>query len=48
MVLFNSGAALLAAGKAQDLKTGVELARQVIESGTAMAKLESLIAFCQE
>ena len=47
MVLLNSGAALLAAGKSQDLKAGVELAREVIESGAAMTKLESLIAFCQ-
>jgi anthranilate phosphoribosyltransferase len=47
MVLLNSGAALLAAGKSQDLMAGVELAREVIESGSAMAKLESLIAFCQ-
>jgi anthranilate phosphoribosyltransferase len=48
MVLLNAGAALLAAGKTQDLKAGVELAREVIESRAAMAKLESLIAFCQD
>jgi len=47
MVLLNAGAALLAAGRSRDLKAGVELAREVIESGAARAKLESLIAFCQ-
>jgi anthranilate phosphoribosyltransferase len=47
MVLLNAGAALLAADKSQDLKAGVELAREVIDSGAAIAKLESLIAFCQ-
>lgn len=47
MLLLNSGGALYAAGKAQDLKGGVELAAQVIDSGDALAKLESLINFSQ-
>jgi anthranilate phosphoribosyltransferase len=45
MVILNAGAALMAAGKTDDLKKGVALARQIIESGAAMAKLEALIAF---
>jgi anthranilate phosphoribosyltransferase len=45
MVLLNAGAALMAAGKAADIKTGVELARQIIDSGAALAKLDALVAF---
>jgi len=48
MVLLNAGAALMAAGKSPDLGAGVELARQVVKSGAAMAKLEALVAFCRE
>ncbi|MFH1215863.1 MAG: anthranilate phosphoribosyltransferase [Pseudomonadota bacterium] len=48
MVLMNSGAALMAAGKAADLKAGVALARETIESGAATAKLEALIKFCRD
>jgi len=48
MVLMNAGAALMAAGATQDLRAGVELARQTINSGAALAKLEGLVAFCQE
>lgn len=48
MVLMNAGATLWAAGKAADLKGGVELARHTIESGAALAKLEELVAFCRE
>jgi len=47
MVLLNAGAALMAAGKSPDLGAGVDLARQVVESGAAMAKLEALVAFCR-
>lgn len=45
MLLLNSGAALYAAGKAPGLKSGVELAAQIIDSGAALAKLEALINF---
>lgn len=48
MVLMNSGAALMAAGKASDLHSGVALARETITSGAAMAKLEALIKFCRD
>lgn len=45
MVLLNAGAALMAAGKASDLQSGVDLARQTIDSGAALAKLDALVAF---
>ena len=48
MVLMNGGAALMAAGKAADLASGVELARKTIESGAAMAKLDALVEFCNK
>ncbi len=44
-VLLNAGAALMAAGKADDLKGGVELARQSVESGAALAKMNGLVEF---
>ncbi|BDD87414.1 anthranilate phosphoribosyltransferase [Desulfofustis limnaeus] len=43
MVLLNSGAALLAAGAADDLQAGIALAAECIDSGRALAKLEDLI-----
>jgi anthranilate phosphoribosyltransferase len=42
IVLLNAAAALLAAGKARDLKTGVKLAARSIDSGAALKKLEKL------
>ena len=48
MVLLNSGAALMAGGKADSLRQGVDLAREVIQSGAALAKLEQLVAFCRQ
>ncbi len=45
MLLLNCGAALYVAGKAPGMKTGVELATEVIDSGAALAKLEALISF---
>lgn len=47
-VLMNGGAALMAAGKVADLQSGVDLARQTIESGAAMAKLDALVAVSNE
>jgi len=47
MLLLNSGAALYAAGKVPGLKTGVELAARILDSGDALAKLETLINFSQ-
>ena len=45
MVLLNAGAALMAAGKAEELKGGVELAREIVASGAALAKVDGLVAF---
>jgi len=47
MVLLNSGAALLAAGKVESIKDGVAAARKIVESGAAIEKLEALVAFCK-
>jgi len=47
MLLLNSGAALYVAGKAPGLRTGVELAAKILDSGAALAKLEALINFSQ-
>jgi len=41
-VLLNAAAALVVAGLAGDLKTGVELAREAIASGAALAKVDAL------
>ncbi|GAB6138098.1 anthranilate phosphoribosyltransferase [Halanaerobaculum tunisiense] len=43
IVLLNAGAALVAAGEATDLESGVDLAAQVIDQGLALEKLEELI-----
>lgn len=45
VVLLNAGAALIAAGKAADLAEGIELARQTIDSGAALQKLEALVEY---
>ena len=37
--------AIAAGGHAEDLREGLELARQAVDSGTAAARLEELIAF---
>ena len=47
IVLVNAAAALVAAGLAGDYRLGVELARESIDSGRAMEKLERFIAFTQ-
>lgn len=48
IILINSSAALVASGKASNLKEGIILAENSIDSGAAMAKLNSLIRFTQE
>lgn len=48
MVLLNAGAALMAAGKVADLRSGIALAREVIASGAALQKLEDFAAFCRK
>ena len=44
IVLINSAAALIVAGKAKDLREGAALAAEAIDKGAAKAKLEKLIA----
>jgi anthranilate phosphoribosyltransferase len=48
IVLFNSGAALYAAGKAASLGVGIELARDALSSGKARAKLDEFLALTKE
>lgn len=48
MVLLNAGAALHAAGRSESIKGGVARARQIIQSGVALAKLEQLVAYSRE
>jgi anthranilate phosphoribosyltransferase len=45
MVLANAAAAILVGGKADDLASGVEIARESIASGRAYEKLKSLVDF---
>jgi anthranilate phosphoribosyltransferase len=45
MVLLNSAAALVVAGLAADLRAGIDIARRMIESGAALAKLRALQSF---
>jgi anthranilate phosphoribosyltransferase len=48
MVLANASAALVAAGRAADFRTGVEQALAALDSGAALAKLRALAAFTQK
>jgi anthranilate phosphoribosyltransferase len=45
-VLFNAGAALVAAGRASTIPDGVDAARAVVTKGDAVAALDRLIAIC--
>jgi len=47
MLLLNSGAALYVAGIVPSLKAGVERAAEIVDSGSAREKLESLVTFSQ-
>ena len=48
IVLMNAAAALVAGGKARDLKEGVELAARSIDTGAGRGKLEQLVRFTRE
>ena len=48
VVLLNTAAALVACQKAADLKAGIALAEQAIDSGAAMDKLEALVAYTRD
>jgi anthranilate phosphoribosyltransferase len=46
-VLLNAAGAIAAAGRAKDLREGLGVAREAIDSGAAAQRLEELIAFTQ-
>ncbi len=48
VVLLNAAAALTAAGKAADLKSGLRLAADSIDTGAAMNKMQALVDFTQQ
>ncbi|MFC6669658.1 anthranilate phosphoribosyltransferase [Marinobacterium aestuariivivens] len=48
IISLNAGAALYVAGRASTLADGVALARQQLENGQALAKMEELAAFSQQ
>jgi anthranilate phosphoribosyltransferase len=47
-ILLNAAGAIAAGGHAADLREGLEIARQTIDSGAAGERLEALIAFSRE
>ena len=47
-ILLNAAGAIAAGGHAADLREGLELARETIDSGAAAERLERLIAFSRE
>ncbi len=47
IVLLNAAAALVAADKAVDLREGLELARESINSGSALTRMERMVAVSQ-
>jgi anthranilate phosphoribosyltransferase len=44
-ILLNAAGAIAAGGHAEDLKEGIELAREAIDSGKAAERLDALVAF---
>ena len=48
IVLLNAGAALLAAGIADDIEDGIARARHSIDSGAALGKLNALVTYSKE
>jgi anthranilate phosphoribosyltransferase len=44
-ILLNAAGAIAAAGHAADLREGLELAREAVDSGAALDRLERLVAF---
>ncbi len=48
VTLYNAAGALIVAGKAQDLKQGVEIAAAAIDGGQAKAALDSMVAITNE
>jgi anthranilate phosphoribosyltransferase len=48
VVLLNAAAVFMAAGKASEISEGIEMARESIDSGRAMGKLQDLIRFSRQ
>jgi anthranilate phosphoribosyltransferase len=48
VVLINAGAALMAAGKADTIQSGIEQAAESIDSGKAAEKLDALIDYTRD
>jgi anthranilate phosphoribosyltransferase len=48
VVLLNAAAAIVAAGKAEDIEAGLQMAEEAIDSGAAAEKLEKLVQYTQE
>jgi anthranilate phosphoribosyltransferase len=48
VVVLNAGAALVAAGVADDLAAGIKQAAEIIDNGAALAKLDALVAYSQQ
>jgi len=47
-ILLNAAGAIAAAGHADDLREGLEIARETVDSGAAAARLEQLVSFSRE
>jgi anthranilate phosphoribosyltransferase len=47
-ILLNAAGAIAAAGHADDLREGLELARETLDSGAALERLEQLVAFSRQ
>jgi anthranilate phosphoribosyltransferase len=47
-ILLNAAGAIAAAGCAEDLREGLELARVTVDSGAAAERLEQLVAFSRQ
>jgi anthranilate phosphoribosyltransferase len=47
-ILLNAAGAIAAAGHAEDLREGLQLARETVDSGAAAERLEQLVAFSRQ
>ena len=47
-ILLNAAGGIAAAGHAEDLLEGLDVARRTLESGAAAARLDELVAFTRE
>ena len=47
-ILLNAAGAIAAAGRAEDLREGLDAARRAVDSGAALERLDQLVAFSRE